>query len=234
MISTENQKISKVKLSLAFIYVLIFPAALLFISGNWLWLEGWIFSIWFLGLCYFIIIYLYRYDPALLEERYRKPGSGEEKGWDKYFVYILFPSFVIWFVIMPLDAQRFAWTANFPVWLESLGLIFLIGSAFFLFRSFKDNAFASPLVGIQLERDQKVVSTGVYGFVRHPMYLGGMLLFLGAPLLLGSVYGLIMGVFLSILFVARIMGEEKMLVEELGGYVDYKKKVKYRLIPYIW
>jgi len=234
VISTENQKISKVTLSLTFIYVLIFPVALLFISGNWLWLGGWIFSTWFLGLCYLTIIYLYRYDPALLEERYRKPGSGEEKGWDKYFVYILFPSFVIWFVIMPLDAQRFAWTANFPVWLESLGLIFLMGSAVFLFRSFKDNAFVSPLVRIQSERDQKVVSTGVYGFVRHPMYLGGMLLFLGAPLLLGSVYGLIMGVFLSILFVARIMGEEKMLVEELDGYMDYKKKVKYRLIPYIW
>ena len=66
------------------------------------------------------------------------------------------------------------------------------------------------------------------------MYLAEILSFLGAPLLLGSIYGLIMGVFLSILFVARIMGEEKMLVEELGGYVDYKKKVKYRLIPYIW
>jgi protein-S-isoprenylcysteine O-methyltransferase Ste14 len=230
----ENQKTSKIKLFLTFIYVLIFPAVLLFISGNWLWLEGWIFSIWFLGLCYLTIIYLYRYDPALLEERYKKPGSGEEKGWDKYFVYILFPSFIIWFVIMPLDAQRFAWTTNFPVWLESLGLIFLIGSAFFLFRSFKDNSFVSPLVRIQSERDQKVVSTGVYGIVRHPMYLGGILLFLGAPLLLGSVYGLIIGIFLSIFFLVRIMGEEKMLVEELDGYEDYKKKVKYRLIPYIW
>jgi protein-S-isoprenylcysteine O-methyltransferase Ste14 len=230
----ENQKTSKIKLFLTFIYVLIFPAVLLFISGNLLWLQGWIFSIWFVGLCYLTIIYLYRYDPTLLEERYRKPGSGEEKGWDKYFVYILFPSFVIWFVIMPLDAQRVTWTTNFLVWLESLGLIFLIGSAFFLFRSYKDNAFVSPLVRIQSERDQKVVSTGVYGFVRHPMYLGGILLFLGGPLLLGSVYGVIIGIFLSILFVARIMGEEKMLVEELGGYVDYKKKVTYRLIPYIW
>ena len=81
----ENQKTSKIKLLLSFIYVLIFPAVLLFISGNWLWLQGWIFSIWFLGLCYFTIIYLYLYDPGLLEERYRKPGSGEEKGWDKYF-----------------------------------------------------------------------------------------------------------------------------------------------------
>ena len=230
----ESHKTSKIKLFLTFIYVLIFPAVLLFISGNWLWLEGWIFSIWFLGLCYLTIIYLYRYDPALLEERYRKPGSGGEKRWDKYFVYILFLSFVIWFVIMPLDAQRFAWTTNFPVWLKSLGLVFLIGSAFFLFRSYKDNAFVSPLVRIQSERDQKVVSTGVYGFVRHPMYLGGILLFLGAPLLLGSVYGLIIGIYLSILFLIRIMGEEKMLAEELDGYVDYKKKVKYRLIPYIW
>jgi len=230
----ESPKTSKIKLFLTFVYVLIFPVVLLFISGNWLWLEGWIFSIWFLGLCYLVLIYLYRYDPALLEERYRQPGSGKEKRWDKYFVYILFVSFVIWFVIMPLDAQRFAWTTNFPVWLKSVGLIFLIGSAFFLFRSYRDNSFVSPLVRIQSERGQKVVSTGVYGFVRHPMYLGGILLFLGAPLLLGSVYGLIVGIFLSILFLIRITGEEKMLVEELDGYVDYKKKVKYRLIPYIW
>jgi protein-S-isoprenylcysteine O-methyltransferase Ste14 len=230
----KNQKTSKVKLFLTFIYVLIFPTVLFFISGNWLWLQGWIFSIWFLGLCYLTIIYLYLYDPTLLEERYRKPGSGEEKRWDKYFFYVLFPSFVVWFVIMPLDAQRFAWTTHFPIWLEPLGFIFLIGSAFFLLRSYKDNTFVSPLVRIQSERDQKVVSTGVYGFVRHPMYLGGILLFLGAPLLLGSVYGLIVGIFLSFLFVARIIGEEKMLMEELEGYVDYKKKVKYRLIPYIW
>ncbi|AEG19385.1 methyltransferase family protein [Methanobacterium paludis] len=230
----ENQKTSKIKLFLTFIYILIFPVALLFISGNWLWIQGWVFSIWFIGLCYTTIIYLYRYDPALLEERYRQPGSGEEKRWDKYFMYILFPSFVIWFLIMSLDAQRFAWTINFPIGLEAVGLILLIGSAFFLFRSYKDNTFVSPLVRIQSERDQKVVSTGVYGFVRHPMYLGGILLFLGAPLLLGSVYGLIVGIFLSLLFVARITGEEKMLLEELEGYPDYKKKVKYRLIPYIW
>ena len=230
----ESQKTSKIKLFLTFIYILIFPLVLLFISGNWLWVQGWIFSIWFIGLCYTTIIYLYRYDPALLEERYKQPGSEGEKGWDKYFMYILFPSFVIWFLIMPLDAQRFAWTISFPIWLEALGLILLIGSAFFLFRSYKDNTFVSPLVRIQSERDQKVVSTGVYGFVRHPMYLGGILLFLGAPLILGSIYGLIIGIFLSLLFVARIMGEEEMLLEELEGYPNYKNKVKYRLIPYIW
>jgi len=103
-----------------------------------------------------------------------------------------------------------------------------------MFRSYRDNAFISPLVRIQSERDQKVVSTGVYGFVRHPLYLGGMLLFFGAPLLLGSLYGFIIGAYLSILFVVRIMGEEKMLLDDLEGYAAYTKKVKYRLIPYVW
>jgi protein-S-isoprenylcysteine O-methyltransferase Ste14 len=230
----ENQKTSIIKLFLTFIYILIFPVVLLIISGNWFWIQGWLFSIWFLGLSYTTIIYLYIYNPELLEERYRKPGSGNEKGWDKYFIYILLPSFIVWFVIMPLDAQRFDWTINFPLWLETIGFILLIVSGFFLLRSFKDNNFVSPLVRIQSDRDQKVVSTGVYGFVRHPMYLGGLTLFLGTPLLLGSLYGLIIGLFLSLLFVARIIGEEKMLIEELDGYSDYKNKVRYRLIPYIW
>ena len=230
----ENQKTSIIKLFLTFIYILIFPVVLLIISGNWFWIQGWLFSIWFLGLSYTTIIYLYIYNPELLEERYRKPGSGNEKGWDKYFIYILLPSFIVWFVIMPFDAQRFDWTINVPLWLETIGFILLIVSGFFLLRSFKDNNFVSPLVRIQSDRDQKVVSTGVYGFVRHPMYLGGLTLFLGTPLLLGSLYGLIIGLFLSLLFVARIIGEEKMLIEELDGYSDYKNKVRYRLIPYIW
>lgn len=230
----EYPKISPIKIFLTFIYILIFPVVLLCLSGNWSWIQGWIFSIWFLGLSYTTIIYLYNYDPGLLEERYRKPGSGEEKGWDKYFIYILFPSFIVWYIIMPLDSQRFVWTTNFPLQLEIIGFLLLIGSAFLLFRSYKDNSFVSPLVRIQSERDQKVVSTGVYGFVRHPMYLGGIMLFLGAPLLLGSIYGIIVGIFLSLIFVARIIGEEKMLILELDGYPEYKDKVEYRLIPYIW
>ncbi len=228
------KKTSAFTLFLTFIFILIFPLALILISGNLFWIQGWIFSIWFLGLCYTTIIYLYRHDPALLSERYMKPGSGNEKGWDKYFIYILFPSFVIWFIIMPLDAQRFMWTFNFPTWLEAFGLFLLIGSAFFLFKSYRDNSFVSPLVRVQSERGQKVISTGVYGFVRHPMYLGGIMLFLGSPILLGSIYGLLIGIFLSFMFVARIIGEEKMLVCELDGYSDYKTKVKFRLIPGIW
>ncbi|WP_081357558.1 methyltransferase family protein [Neomoorella thermoacetica] len=101
-------------------------------------------------------------------------------------------------------------------------------------RSYTDNTFVSPLVRIQTERKQQVISTGVYGFVRHPMYLGGVLLFVGTPLLLGSKYGVIIGLLMALLLAGRIIGEERMLANELEGYIEYKKKVKYRLIPYVW
>jgi protein-S-isoprenylcysteine O-methyltransferase Ste14 len=89
-------------------------------------------------------------------------------------------------------------------------------------------------VRIQDDRKQNLVSTGVYGFVRHPMYLGGVLMFLGTPLLLGSIYGFIAGLVLSVLLIVRIVGEEVMLLRELEGYRDYCKKVRFRLVPFIW
>ncbi|MDN5326866.1 MAG: hypothetical protein PWP41_1562 [Moorella sp. (in: firmicutes)] len=230
---TENN-ITVGKIIFTIIYVLIFPALLLFLSGDWFWVEGWTFGIWYTVLCFTTIIYLYRNDPSLLAERYRKPGTGNQKGWDKYVVSGLVIGFVTWIVIMPLDAKRYGWTTYFPVWLKVLGGMGLLLSFFFFYRSFTDNTFVSPLVRIQTERKQQVISTGVYGFVRHPMYLGGVLLFLGTPLLLGSIYGLIIGLIMALLLAGRIIGEERMLVNELEGYTEYKKKVKYRLIPFVW
>jgi len=200
-----------------FIYILVFPALLLFLSGDWLWAEGWIFSAWFTVLCFTTIIYLYRKDPALLIERYKQPGTGGQKGWDKYVVYGLMIGFISWIVIMPLDAKRFGWTLYFPLWLKIAGGIGLVFSFYFFFRSYADNTFLSPLVRVQTERKQKVVNTGVYGFVRHPMYLGGILLFVGTPALLGSLYGMIIGVLMLFLLAYRITGEEKMLEDELEG-----------------
>lgn len=230
----ENNKISKGRFILSIIYILLFPILLLLLSGDLLWVEGWIFNIWFVTLSLGVIIYLYFKDPGLLAERFRKPGTGGEKGWDKYFLYAFVILFTVWFVIMPLDAKRFLWTLNFPLWLKVLGGILLLPALFFTFRAFADNHYASAVVRIQKERKQHVVSTGVYGFVRHPMYLGGILYLIGAPLLLGSKYGVLLGVLMSFLIVGRIIGEEKALIEGLEGYEDYKKKVKYRLIPFVW
>jgi protein-S-isoprenylcysteine O-methyltransferase Ste14 len=232
--STEVRKPSVRTLLLTILYLLMFPAILLLLSGDGLWIEGWLFTAWFLGLCLAAIIYLYRNDPALLAERYNQPGSANQQGWDKYVVYALFFGFIAWIVVMPLDAKRFGWTKDFPVGLQAVGAVALMLSALFLYRSYTDNTFVSPLVRIQADRKQQVVSTGVYGFVRHPMYLGGVLLFIGAPLLLGSMVGLIIGFAMVLLLAGRIIGEERMLVQELDGYDEYKTRVKYRLVPFIW
>jgi protein-S-isoprenylcysteine O-methyltransferase Ste14 len=135
---------------------------------------------------------------------------------------------------MPLDAKRFGWSPAFPPWLNILGGALLVGSFFLFFRSYTDNTFLSPLVRIQEDRMQRVVSTGVYGFVRHPMYLGAILMFFGAPLLLGSLYGILAGFGLTILLMARIRGEEAMLTRELEGYRVYTQNFRYRLFPYLW
>ncbi|MGB7789334.1 methyltransferase family protein [Methanoregula sp.] len=222
------------KLVFAFLYVLIFPALILILSGNPFWPAGWIFGAWFILLCYSTILYLYRKDPALLAERFRKPGAGNHVGWDRYVVYGLGLGFALWIVIMPLDAQRFGGSAVFPHGLNILGFVMLAGSFFLFFRSFTDNTFLSPLVRIQEDRGQRVVSTGVYGFVRHPMYLGAILMFIGAPLLLGSGYGALTGIALTALLMARIMKEEEMLDRELEGYREYTGNVRYRLIPFLW
>jgi protein-S-isoprenylcysteine O-methyltransferase Ste14 len=157
-----------------------------------------------------------------------------QEGWDRYVVYGLVAGFIAWIIIMPLDAKRFGWSPVFPLWLKAAGVAMLIGSSFLFFRSYTDNTFLSPLVRIQEERHQQLVSGGVYGFVRHPMYLGGILMFIGAPLLLGSVYGVLIGLALTLLLIARIVGEEAMLARDLDGYRDYMQKVRYRLFPFVW
>ena len=110
----------------------------------------------------------------------------------------------------------------------------MIPSLYFIFESTVQNTYLSTQVRIQSERKQKVISAGVYGFVRHPQYLGVVLMCIGGPLLLNSVYGVIIGLIVIIIFIFRILGEEKMLAEELEGYKDYKKKIKYRLLPIVW
>ena len=232
--ASDRKKITAGKMVYTAVWILIWPVLLLWLSGDWLWLEGWIFDVWFLVLCFTTIISLYVKDPALLAERYKQPGEAGQKGWDWYIVYGLVLGFIAWAVIMPLDARRFAWTAGFPFWVKAVGVAGMVLSFILFYRALMENTFASPLVRIQAERRQQVISSGTYGLVRHPLYLAGILMFLGVPLLLGSLYGLFIGILMLVLLAFRIAGEEKMLVNELEGYADYRKNVKYRLIPFIW
>jgi protein-S-isoprenylcysteine O-methyltransferase Ste14 len=173
-------------------YLLGLPALLLWLSGDWRWVEGWIFGVWFGALFGACLLWFYYKDPALLAERFRRPGSGGEPRSDLAILIVVKVGCIAWIVLPPLDV-RFGWTPRLPLWSELCGGILLLGGSFLFFRAFSDNTFLSQLVRIQTERGQHVIDTGVYGFVRHPMYLGANLMFVGGALLLGSAAGLFVG-----------------------------------------
>ena len=138
--------------------------------------------------------------------------------------------FMAGFVLAGLDF-RFGWSdVPLPVVIAA-SVIFLIGYALYA-EVMRENAYLSRTV--KVEEGQTVISTGLYGIVRHPMYLASVLMFLSIPLVMGSWYALIPFAFYPLLMVVRILDEEKLLTAELSGYEEYKRKVKYRMIPFIW
>jgi protein-S-isoprenylcysteine O-methyltransferase Ste14 len=203
------------------------------LSGDWRWVEGWIFGVWWASFVAALLLWLRSKDPALLAERMRMPGSGGESRSDLAILIGIKVCFLALIVVPALDV-RFGWTPRLPLWSEVCGGILLLGGSFPFFRAFTDNTYASQLVRIQTERGQHVIDTGVYGIVRHPMYLGASLVFVGAALLLGSVYGLLAGLAMVGLLILRILGEEKLLARDLEGYKEYLQKVRYRLVPHVW
>jgi protein-S-isoprenylcysteine O-methyltransferase Ste14 len=211
----------------------VFLGLLPWLSGDWRWVEGWIFGVWWVSFLSAVLLWLHYRDPALLAERFRMPGSGGESRSDTGIVIGIKVCFLAWLVVPRLDV-RFGWTSRLPLWCEVCGGILLLVCSFPFFRAFTDNTFASQLVRIQTERGQHVIDTGVYGFVRHPMYLGASLVFVGGALLLGSISGLLLGLAFVALIVVRIFGEEKLLARDLEGYKEYLQKVRYRLIPHVW
>ena len=213
---------------------LFFPVVIMLASGHWGWLEGWLFSLWFDAMVLSTLIYMYRHDPELLLERAKPVGADNQKKWDAYLLSLIYLLAIIWLILMPLDASRFGWSPAFPAWLKVLGGVALLPALYLIYRATVENTFLSARVRIQTDRKQQVISSGVYGFVRHPLYLGCLLMLLGAPLLVGSLYGLALSLVAVVILVVRISGEEKMLVTELEGYEEYKKKVAYKLVPFIW
>lgn len=232
--NSENATVPTSKLIGSLFYLLLFPVILFFLAGDVRWIEGWVFSIIFLLMCYSTLIYLYFNDPALLKERFGSPIQETQKPWDKLLLSLFFIEFLVWFAIMPLDSRRFGWSPPFHFWVKAIGALLLIVATYIVFAALKENTFAAPVVKMQKERGQKVISTGLYGIVRHPMYAGATLLFISAPLLLGSLYGLALALLMIVTIASRALGEEAMLKQELEGYSDYMRKVKWRMIPYVF
>jgi protein-S-isoprenylcysteine O-methyltransferase Ste14 len=210
----------------------VFAVVLFLAAGTVAWTAGWAYLILFFGFVVALTWWLFRHNPGLLTERMSN-FKRDQKGWDKLFFSLLNVIFLAWLVLMPLDAVRFQWS-HVPVGLQALGAAMLLGSFELFFLVYRENSYLSPMVRIQTDRGQTVISTGPYAYVRHPMYAAALPWIVGTALLLGSGYGLLSGLVLVLLIALRAVLEERTLREELPGYDTYMTRVRYRLIPHVW
>jgi protein-S-isoprenylcysteine O-methyltransferase Ste14 len=201
--------------------LLFLPAWTFNYPGAWLFLALLFIPMLLMG------IVLFAKAPALLEKRL---NNKEKEKAQKGVVALSGLMFPLGFVVSALDF-RFSWS-RVPMWLMiTAAVLFLVGYALFA-EVTRENAYLSRTVEVQ--DGQKVVSTGLYGIVRHPMYFATLFMFLPMPLILGSFWGLVPFALYPVIIVVRIVNEEKVLTAKLEGYTEYKLKVKYRLIPFIW
>lgn len=189
------------------------------------------FGLYFISLLFNIVIFL-KFNPEVI--RVRSETKWEEmKRWDKLFtvLYIIFV-FII-FIVCGLDVGRFQLSSTGMEFLVGGVIIFVVGWGVVVW-AMVENKFFETTARIQKEREQRVVSTGPYAIVRHPGYTGMILYYGCAPFIIGSLYGLIPALLLAIVFIFRTYFEDRMLYKELSGYKEYAKKVRYRLVPFIW
>ena len=197
------------------------PAGTLSYTGGWLFIGLLFTPILIMG------IVMYVKSPELLQKRL---DSKEKEKTQRGVVALSGLMFIAGFVVAGLD-HRFGWSAV-PTWAVATASAILLVSYGLYAEVMRENAYLSRTV--KVEDGQKTVDSGLYGIVRHPMYAVTIWLFLSIPVILGSWYSLICFAVYPIAIVIRIIDEEKLLTRELEGYVEYKKKVKYRLIPFIW
>ena len=209
-------------------------AVLLFVpAGTLRWPAGWVFLVEIGAFGTAIGLWLARHDPALLAERMSMLVQPGQKRWDKVFMASIVVVWTAWLVLMALDAVRWR-LSHMPVWAQAAGAILIALCMYLAYLTMRVNSFAAPVVKIASERGHRVVDTGPYAYVRHPMYAGAVLFFIGTPLLLGSWYGLAVAPVLTAVIALRAVLEERMLAQELPGYRDYAARVRYRLVPGVW
>ncbi len=214
------------------IVLLVYALPLFLPGGITAWPAAWVFLVLWFGFLLALIAWLFKHNPGLFQERMRLAAPNQQ-GWDKLLLPLLYVFIFLWLLFISFDVVRFHWSPV-PVWLQVVGAMILLCSFYILFVTFRENTYLSPVVRVQEERRQTVISTGPYHFVRHPMYAGMVLFAVGVPLLLGSWYGVVGGLIVVLVLARRAILEEHTLLKELPGYVAYMAQVKYRFIPYLW
>jgi protein-S-isoprenylcysteine O-methyltransferase Ste14 len=211
-------------------YMLLLAACICFPTG-FAWTRGWVFLAVYLLLVIVSFIFLWRVNPEIVVARsaYRQPA----KWWDVIIFAILFLSFILMFPLAALDDGSLHWS-SVPLWVTIVGyLLFALGMAASTW-VLSVNKFAEPTVRIQSERHHKVIDTGPYAIVRHPLYATVPFLGVGIPLALGSYWALIPAAIALITLVIRTAAEDRLLHEQLDGYREYAARVRYRLFPGVW
>jgi protein-S-isoprenylcysteine O-methyltransferase Ste14 len=199
-------------------------------AGSIYYWQGWLFWSNFALWCVAFTPYFLKHDPALLERRLRAGPAAEREPTQKRIQ--LFASIFVCalFVVSALD-YRMGWS-TVPVGVVLIGNILVAAGFWFVFVVFRENSFASSI--IEVGADQKVIDTGPYAVLRHPMYAGALLMFAGVPPALGSWWGLVTLLPIAAVLAIRLIDEEKFLVRNLPGYAEYRTKVRYRLLPGVW
>jgi protein-S-isoprenylcysteine O-methyltransferase Ste14 len=196
-------------------------------AGTWNYWQAWVYIGILIIPMFFVLVYLLKNDPELLERRMR---TREQRSEQKLIVKISLIFFLLAYILPGFDI-RFGWS-NVPVWVCVVADVLVLLGYGVVFRVFQVNSYASRV--IEINSGQKVIDTDIYSIVRHPMYFGAILMYVTSPLALGSYWAMIPGAVIAPVLVARILDEEAALEKDLPGYVEYKHKTKYRLIPFVW
>ena len=208
----------------AFLAMLFIPAGALHF-----W-PGWLYSFVFAAATTAISVYFLKHDPKLVERRMKVGPAAEQRPVQKIIMAITLAGFLLLMVLPGLD-YRWHWS-SVPTWLILAANVALALSFVIFFIVLKQNSYAAST--IRVEADQPVVSTGLYAFVRHPLYSGALLLLLVTPLALGSCWTLLVAFALVPVLIWRLLDEERFLKQNLPGYADYCRATRFRLIPLIW
>lgn len=200
------------------------------LAGTIRYWEAWVYLAVFLGASFVITIDLMHRDPALLERRMSGGPTAEKRPIQQIIMTVASAAFLATMVVPALD-RRFGWS-HVPVVFVLLGDALIALGYYFVYLVSKENTFMSAT--IELAKDQRVISTGPYAIVRHPMYAGAMLYVLGTPLALGSYWGLLAVAVMLACIIWRLLDEERFLATSLAGYAEYQRKVQRRLVPFVW
>jgi protein-S-isoprenylcysteine O-methyltransferase Ste14 len=223
------------KLIIGIVSNVAFFGVLLFVPAGTLdWWRAWVFLGVVLVTAVASTLSVLRANPAVLAERYKPPVQKGQPLADKILVLLLLATFVGVIVFIPIDVFRLHLMKKPGPVVSSLGLVLFVAGCWLMTLALRANAFAAPVVKHMAERHQAVVDTGVYGIVRHPMYAGAILLLVGMSLWLESYASALSSTLALLTLAARIRVEEQFLAEKLDGYDAYRKRVRFRLIPFLW